>query len=358
MHRRRFYIVYVIVPVVLLVYCLISLRTVSFYKTYYYYTGNNNPLACHFLDTYDSLPNIQDTKVEEGSSIFFMETSCNSFDNGHLTINARQACAVESAALVNPERMVYLLYLSPGTFQDLPNTESGRIIQALSSYTNIKLLHINMDRFVEGSPVNDLWKSRKVHNGKYPLSHSSDILRYLILWKYGGIYADLDVIVIKNLDEIPENFAGAQEDEYLASGVMGFSKYGVGHKHVESCLKDLAENYNGDVWGSNGPLIVTKLAKRLCKDSHIKSFIGKSCENFHLLPKHIFYPIYYPEWRIFFNPDKLNFVKDKSQSSYMLHFWNKLSIEQPVDISNDDVPYLHFAKRYCPKTVANVVEYF
>ncbi|XP_076266976.1 lactosylceramide 4-alpha-galactosyltransferase-like [Rhynchophorus ferrugineus] len=357
MHRRRFYIVYVIVPVVLLVYCLISLRTVSFYKTYYYYTGNNNPLACHFLDTYDSLPNIQDTNIVEGTSIFFVETSCNSYANGHLTIHPRQACAVESAALTNPERMVYLLYLSPGTFSSA-STESSRIIKALQFYPNIKFLRVNMDRFVEGSPVNDLWKSRKIHTGKYALSHTSDVLRYLLLWKYGGIYADLDVVVIKNLDPIPENFAGAQDDVYLASGVMGFNKYGIGHKHVESCLNDIAQHYDGNVWGIIGPYIVTKLAQRLCKEPHIKNFTGKSCENFYLLPTDAFYPIFYPAWRLFFNKNELKHVKNKSQSSYMLHLWNKLSIDERIDITSDDVPYLHFAKKFCPRTIANVVEYF
>ncbi|KAF7275603.1 hypothetical protein GWI33_011508, partial [Rhynchophorus ferrugineus] len=116
------------------------------------------------------------TNIVEGTSIFFVETSCNSYANGHLTIHPRQACAVESAALTNPERMVYLLYLSPGTFSSA-STESSRIIKALQFYPNIKFLRVNMDRFVEGSPVNDLWKSRKIHTGKYALSHTSDVLR-------------------------------------------------------------------------------------------------------------------------------------------------------------------------------------
>ncbi|KAF7269657.1 hypothetical protein GWI33_017308, partial [Rhynchophorus ferrugineus] len=175
-------------------------------------------LICHFLDTYDSLPNIQDTNIAEETSIFFVETSCNSYDNGHLTIHPRQAYAVESAALTNPERTVYLLYLSPGTFSSSAGTESSRIIKELQHYPNIKFLHVSMDRFVKSSPVNDLWKSRKIHTGKYALSHTSDVLRYLLLWKYGGIYADLDVVVIKNLGDIPENFAGAEDDFHLASG--------------------------------------------------------------------------------------------------------------------------------------------
>ncbi|XP_076267036.1 lactosylceramide 4-alpha-galactosyltransferase-like isoform X2 [Rhynchophorus ferrugineus] len=351
---RRNVILGIIFSVVLFVYYITNFKTVTLYKFYYNYAKSNSTLICHFLDTYDSLTNIQDTKIVEDTSIFFVETSCKSYDNGHLIINPRQACAVESAALLNPNRMIYFLYFSP----DSQSTESSRILRMLQSYSNIKFLHVNMDKFVEGSPVDNFWKSRKIHTGKYPLSHSSDVIRYLLLWKYGGIYADLDVVVVKNLDTLPENFAGAEDQRNLNSGVMGFSKHGIGHKHVESCLYDIAEHYDGNTWGTIGPFVVTKLAKRLCNTPHIKNITGKSCQDFHILPIDAFYPIHYHSWSVLFDKNELNFVRNKSSSSYMLHLWNKLSFNHSIDIPNDDVPYLYFAKKYCPRTITNVMKYF
>nr|AIA92015.1 CAZy families GT32 protein [uncultured bacterium] len=60
-----------------------------------------------------------ETYVVKDTSIFFLETSCNSYINAQLTVSPRQACAVESAALMNPKRMVYLLFASPGKYTNV-----------------------------------------------------------------------------------------------------------------------------------------------------------------------------------------------------------------------------------------------
>lgn len=69
----------------------------------------------------------------------------------------------------------------------------------------------------------------------------SDFLRYVGLYKYGGIYFDTDVIVLRSferlpdsffytkegkhmaiIDQFPESFAGDQNGESVATGVMGY----------------------------------------------------------------------------------------------------------------------------------------
>lgn len=124
----------------------------------------------------NTLPDICDSQPKKGRSIFFHETSCNSHLNDKIVIKARQACAVESAAKLNPNFDVYLLYASPGLFK-FEETESDRFLQALLKYNNIKIMHLDYGRYTNGTPVEKLYSEGKIEKSKYPLSHASDVLR-------------------------------------------------------------------------------------------------------------------------------------------------------------------------------------
>jgi lactosylceramide 4-alpha-galactosyltransferase len=69
------------------------------------------------------------------------------------------------------------------------------------------------------------------------VAHLSDVLRLLTLWKYGGTYLDLDVIVQKQLDSIPENYVGMEFANSVCNCVINVDKNGTGHKLMEELLK-------------------------------------------------------------------------------------------------------------------------
>lgn len=124
------------------------------------------------------------------NSIFFHETSCSK----EATLTARQACAVESAARMNPNRAVYLFYLSPSELS--PKSET--FYHLLIRYKNIKIRRILVKDYFANTPLEQWYKSGTLETtSKWPTSHMSDVLRYLTLWKFGGIYLDLDVVMIK-----------------------------------------------------------------------------------------------------------------------------------------------------------------
>lgn len=333
-----------------------KIRTIAFYKQYHKIVEPTNPVFCYSLNVVDKLRDIQDTEVLDDMSIFFLDTSCNSFSNGKLVVTPRQACAVESAAVMNPNRIVYLLFASPGLF-GVEKTESDRLVEALLSYRNIHILHIDMDRFVKDTPVEYLWKTGKVHESKYTLTHMSDVFRLLLLWKYGGIYMDLDVIVIKSLESLPNNFAAAESGSKINNDVIGFSKKGVGHDHVQVSLEDLSDKYKGDSWTGNGPDITTTLAKRLCNTGDVSKMAGQTCKDFQIYPSNTFYPISWQDWESYFNPDKMDHVMEKIKDSYVVHVWNKLSKDKRVHLYEES-PYLKLAREYCPETVRNLEEAF
>lgn len=129
----------------------------------------------------------------KGKSIFFHETSCASSVQGGIVLTARQACAVESAAKMNPELHVYLLFTAPINLGN--STAKSKFVSQLLSYPNVHIRHLNFERYFVGSPLEQWYRSGALKASKWPRSHASDVLRFLTLWKYGGTYLDLDVVV-------------------------------------------------------------------------------------------------------------------------------------------------------------------
>lgn len=120
------------------------------------------------------------------------------------------------------------------------------------------MLHLNYARYIRNTIVEDLYESGKIESSNFARSHASDVLRYLTLYKYGGVYLDLDVIVVRSLEGLHSNFAGAESVQNVAAGVLRFSPTGIGHRHAKSCLQDLSKNFRGDDWGNNGPGVITR----------------------------------------------------------------------------------------------------
>lgn len=146
----------------------------------YYYIYPKRSIQCyHYRDK--STTNLPDISREQpprnGRSIFFHETSCESYFNGNkISISARQACAVESAAKLNPNTEVYLLFASPGTFQ-FTGTESDRFLQALQTYGNVHVLHLDYENYTKNTPVENLYRQGSIEASDYAHSHASDLLR-------------------------------------------------------------------------------------------------------------------------------------------------------------------------------------
>ena len=80
---------------------------------------------------------------------------------------------------------------------------------------------MDVQEFVENSEAKNLW--HKVQSSKYYIAHLSDILRVLVLRQFGGIYLDLDALIIKPLPPAP-NFVGVVKDGKVANGLLKFQK--------------------------------------------------------------------------------------------------------------------------------------
>ena len=63
------------------------------------------------------------------------------------------------------------------------------------------MLHISLASLFTSSPLASLWSSGRVEASSWPVSHTSDLARFALLHKYGGIWLDTDVISIKQLPD-------------------------------------------------------------------------------------------------------------------------------------------------------------
>lgn len=93
--------------------------------------------------------------------------------------------------------------------------------------------NINLWSYAMGTPLEDWLLSDRLFLSKYLNSHVSDFLRYLSLYKYGGTYLDLDVVVQESFDNIEPNFAGAESENFVAAGVINFDYQSTGRMFAE-----------------------------------------------------------------------------------------------------------------------------
>ncbi|CAG9865108.1 unnamed protein product [Phyllotreta striolata] len=345
-HKRKCFNILLCFGVATLLVILFETQYLPFkiYRLFY----PSGSIYCYRIQT-ESLPEITDITPRKGKSIFFHETSCKSFLYDKIFISSRQACAVESAARTNPNYDVYLLFTSPGLLK-FEGDESDDILKALSTYDNIKMFHLDYEKYTKGTPLENLYTSGKIEDSIYAQSHASDVLRYLTLWKYGGIYLDLDVIVTKSLEDIQPNYAGIESNKNVAAGVLSFDSTGKGHEMAEKCVDDLKHNFNGHDWGNNGPGVITRLLKSLCGVQLAKDMIGKDCGGFTAYPPHTFYPVPWEKWKMYFDENSTKAVLNMAKDSVAVHVWNKHSERTSLPLTSG-APYMYFAKKYCPKVI-------
>ncbi|KZC04750.1 PREDICTED: lactosylceramide 4-alpha-galactosyltransferase-like [Dufourea novaeangliae] len=318
-------------------------------------SDDSSDVSCYEVpNTSDGLPDFdpesKSDKPIRDRNIFFHETSC--FDDGGLILKARQACAVESAAKMNPNMNVYLFFVSPSGISN----QSREMFNQLQTYPNIRIRRIYPEEYVRKTPLELWYKSGVLRRSLWPRSHMSDILRYLTLWKYGGIYLDLDVVVVTSLERLA-NFAGAEDWDAVAAGVIGFDTSTLGRRVADACIRDLKTNYRGDIWGNNGPGVITRTVQKICSTKNVRDMTTTRCHGFKVFPPSAFYPVHYKKWEMYFETKDKNTTMKMLEKAMTIHVWNKLSRSRQIRV-NSDVPYAVVAREHCPKVFNNCGETF
>lgn len=96
------------------------------------------------------------------------------------------------------------------------------LVKSLQKHSNVRFKYLNAYEFSKNTPLEAWILSDKLAESKFLISHTSDVLRYLTLWKFGGTYLDLDVIVVKNFNLT--NYACPEDEKIINSAILNLDK--------------------------------------------------------------------------------------------------------------------------------------
>jgi len=138
----------------------------------------------------------------------------------------------------------------------------------------------------------------------------ADILRYELLYIFGGVYIDCDFLCLKNIDEIISKyigFSGYESSEYIAIGIMGFMKN-------DNILLNIIKNISYSI-NTNKDLNINKSIPELTGPIFFTNMWNKYNTNKHYsFPINYFYSYTYEDKN---NNKKYN-IKD---DNYAIHMW-------------------------------------
>ena len=208
---------------------------------------------------------------------------------------------------------------------------------------SIRIQNYNLTKLIIDSPAHDFIE--KLENAKrsvYWYSHETDLLRILFLYKWGGVYLDTDMILVRSLDSLEMNTIGFEDSSTLCGAFMMFEK---GHSYLKSCLIEFAKQYDGNQWAWNGPSLLTRIWHRLYEsnnDVHTKDY--KAFYMFHY--SKVMSECFNVTSKAVFN-EKMSILKTKA---YSVHLNSKITGN--VGITNEsvlrnDTICSHILNSYC-----------
>ncbi|KAK9690550.1 hypothetical protein RND81_09G136800 [Saponaria officinalis] len=171
----------------------------------------------------------------------------------------------------------------------------------------------------------DRLQAGEVDPGMVPITQNlSNLLRMVLLYKYGGVYLDTDIILLKSVSGLKNSIGIQSTDDKtriwrtLNNAVLIFDKE---HPLVWEFMVEFATTFDGFKWGFNGPYLTTRV---------VSKFVNNSLFQFNFMSPMAFYPI---DWiripRLFEKPykngttwAKVKFDEIDGQS-YGIHLWNK-----------------------------------
>lgn len=191
-----------------------------------------------------------------------------------------------------------------------------------------------------------IWKDRdmaglNLYNQKYfdeevNYAAKADILRYEILYRFGGVYIDVDIILLKDLDILIhtyEFFAGLEACENEAILGNAIIASAPGHPILKNCIDMIQHHRTGD-------LLDWKVVQRTGPVHFQKSFydIAKQFTDIArviVLPSSFFFPVSYKDR----NTDNIKKNSCVKNETFCVHHWTNSWVE-PIKPGPQPVPQL------------------
>ncbi|KAL1922145.1 uncharacterized protein VTP21DRAFT_10787 [Calcarisporiella thermophila] len=173
-------------------------------------------------------------------------------------------------------------------------------------------------------------------NSRYFFSHLTDYMRYLLLYRYGGMYMDMDALWIRAPPSDVE-FIGADrtnnpkdrdwtldgENMYVAPGVMRFRKgWSIFREVAESAF---SPHYSPECFNCVGPRAITSAIRQRRQQLENNGFT--------ILPTPVLYPLNYMDIHRLLKPSRSPKaeLQGLEESSWSIHLFGKMTNGLPVE---------------------------
>ena len=188
-------------------------------------------------------------------------------------------------------------FFSAMTSKTLNLDASNATNQLYQSYSNQGLIfrHVDLDILFKDTPLIKLHENNQFMPMEYQIQsdqtnkeivksvHLSDAIRIILIFKYGGWYSDLDMVIIKPLtelqnvlscDEFPdiENHLLSQDflGKKVSNAIFHFEKE---HSFLKKCIENFASLFDG-TWGSGGPNLFQVVLNNLCQIDEMPTYLS------------------------------------------------------------------------------------
>lgn len=178
---------------------------------------------CFLIKRFDLLPKMEWKINPLASNIFFVEKECEAF-------SPRFACAVEAAALANPEMQVNVLFIGPVY-------DVRQLVAIQTNLPNINFLRIQLEEFAIHTNLELILNKRTLRRRRIIETGTLDVLKYWLLKTYGGIYLDKSMIVIGPLAKYMKNWVVRRSRFSFATEPLGLADDHVGDKFFKTMAK-------------------------------------------------------------------------------------------------------------------------
>ncbi|ROT65589.1 putative lactosylceramide 4-alpha-galactosyltransferase isoform X3 [Penaeus vannamei] len=277
-------------------------------------------------------------------NVFLIESACKSKPT------YRAWCAVESFSRENPEADVWFVMTSPTV-----NDDEGLPSRLLQNYTNLHVVTTDLGTVFKDTLLEEFFMSGRWHRDTpWPMIQLSDILRVALLWRFGGFYTDIDTVCLKNISPL-RNFvlAGRSARNQIANGAFHFEHH---HEFLAFLMPQMIAEYKPKLWGSMGPITMTKCIKNLCKIPDMRQIFPSNssepvkCGNITIIPNEYLLPYPWWEYKKVYEPGKWQeFMAQFKNKSYSIHAYENKSKRLKIVQGSDSV-YEGAARNFCPFT--------
>ena len=298
---------------------------------------------------------------KDNDRIFFHETS------GISELNARQSCAVESAAFHNPDRSIQLFMETENI-----NVSSYWLKEIFKQYDNIEINLINETKFFQNTPLENWYLKEKWRNSSHKFINKAQYSRIISMWRAGGFYMDLDLITLRRLEKavLKNFFVAGHNIKNMGSSFLSDVAFHLlrGHRLINQIIKYMSDDYDPYDGAYNGISVITAALQDICGIEDGRPSTNR-CHDVIVLPYQSFLPISLDDWEALFKiPNKsdlvinalLNGSKERSKSKrkvklpklyhFGVHTWNSKSFVYPL-VFNSNQLYAQLANQHCPFTV-------